>query len=459
MEGCKMTFEEIQLLKDWLKQKLEDSVDVVFQEVSYESTKAQLLYISSICDEKKLQNDITKQLMELGKPNFIEYATSLSITKQHESNEKTLNYILKGSVCLFLDDNILLIDLNKLELSATGEATVETVIQGPQKALSEEITTNLNIVRHRYPQSSLRIEELVTGKKSRTKLMIVYDKSLYDESVLTEIKKYLEKVDLDVVQAAGELQRVLTVQKRTLFPTMMITERPDRIAYNLAQGKVVLLIDGTPFALIAPAVYFDFMSSMEDLYQSFWISRFIVTLRYIGLFISLLLPAFYVGVTAYNPELFRVQLALSIAGSRMGVPYPAYLEVLFMLIMMELLTEASVRLPKAIGSTATTVGGLILGQAAVEAGLVSNVMIIIVAAVAISNFVIPINAMSFAMRVVKYILLLLTTFFGMVGLVFGVIMVIAYLANIDSFGQPYLKLFLISSNKREDGSDKEVETS
>jgi hypothetical protein len=455
-----MTFEKAQLLQGWLRQKLGNSIDVVFQEVEFDSKKAVLLYISSICDEKKLHEDITTQLMELTSVSFKEYLKSMSITKTHESNEQTLAEIMSGSVCIFMYEEVFLVDLKKLELNATGEATVETVIQGPQKAICEEISTNLNIIRHRYPQPSLRIEETVVGKQSRTKVMIVYDNKLYEESILKEIKQSLDKVDLDVVQAAGELQRGLSKQKRTLFPTMMITERPDRIAYNLAQGKVVLLIDGTPFSLIAPAVFFDFLSSMEDLYQSFWISRFIVSLRYIGLFISLLLPAFYVGVTAYNPELFRVQLALSIAGSRMGVPYPAYLEVLFMLIMMELLTEASVRLPKAIGSTATTVGGLILGTAAVEAGLVSNVMIIIVAAVAISNFVIPINAMSFAMRVVKYILLLFTTFFGMVGLVFGVILVIAYLTNIDSYGHPYLKLFIIPSNKREATPEsKEVDTS
>ena len=234
---------------------------------------------------------------------------------------------------------------------------------------------------------------------------------------------------------------MITRHKSFLFPTIVITERPDRIAYNLSKGKVIVMMEGTRFALILPSVFYDFMSSMDDLYLPSWIAKFLVLLRYLGLGTALLLPAMYVGITAYNPELFRVQLALSIAGSRMSVPYPAYIEVFFMLIMMELLTEASIRLPKAIGPTATTVGGLILGQAATEAGLVSNIMIIIVSAVAISNFVIPINEMGFAMRVTKYLLLIVSTFTGLIGVIFGLIGIIYYLVSLNSFGRPYLAFF------------------
>lgn len=180
---------------------------------------------------------------------------------------------------------------------------------------------------------------------------------------------------------------------------------------------------------------------MDEPTQLPLVGYFLKFLRYFGLFITIALPAFYVGATSYNPELFRVQLALMVAGSRAAVPYASYLEIIFMLIMMEFLIEASIRLPKSVGSTATTVGGLILGQAATEAGLVGNIMIIIVAAVAISNFVIPINAMSFAVRVVKYPLIVLAAFFGLIGIVVGLVWLVFYLSNLRSFGQPYLKLY------------------
>ena len=451
-----MSHQEQSDTRNWLKEQLGSSQDVVFQELKTENNKTEILYISSLCDEKKLQELVIKPFYECDDKEFESYILSIPNKKEHTIKEDTLIDILLGSVVVFLDSIIYIVEIRKVINNSVSEATVETVIQGPQNSLSESMATNINLIRNRYPQPSLRLEETKVGKLSQTKIIVMYDEKIAHKDVLKDLKDSLDQIEIDVLQAAGELHRKLTRKKRTLFPTLMISERPDRIVYNLAQGKVVLVIEGTPFAIIAPAVFYDFMSSMEDLYQPYWVSRFIVSLRYLGLFISVLMPALYVGVTAYSPELFRVQLALSIAGSRVGVPYPAYIEVFLMLLMMELLTEASVRLPKAIGSTATTVGGLILGQAAVEASLVSNVMIIIVAAVAISNFVIPINSMSFAMRVVKYLLLASSTLFGLVGLVIGLIGLIAYLANLESFGQPYLKLFFEPKSK---DSKKEVRSS
>jgi spore germination protein len=223
---------------------------------------------------------------------------------------------------------------------------------------------------------------------------------------------------------------------------MTVTERPDRAAFNLAQGKFVLVLDGTPFVLIAPAVFYDFVSAMDDVYQSFVVSRALVILRYIGIFVTMMLPALYVAVVSYNPEVFRVQFALSLAGSRAAVPYPSFIEVFIMLFLIEALLEASLRLPRYIGSTATTVGGLILGQAAQQAGLVSSVMIIVTSAVAISNFLIPITAMSFALRIAKYPLIVLAIMFGLAGIVTGMMAICVYACSLKSFGVPYFRMFI-----------------
>jgi hypothetical protein len=441
---------------DWLKEQLGSSQDIVMQELFSNYNKANIIYISTLCDEKKLKEMFIEPFYKSGGKEFHSYLSSIPDIKENKTNEEALKDIMRGSVVISLDSTIYILKIPNDFNTSIGEANNETVIQGPQNALSESINTNISLIRHRYPQPSLMVEEMTIGRLSETRVIILYDKNLTDENVIKDVKNSLQQVKIDVLQAAGQLYRKLNRAKRTLFPTLMLTERPDRITLNLGQGKVVVIVNGTPFSLIAPAVFYDFMSSMEDLYQPYWVSRFIVWLRYFGLFISLLMPSLYVGVTGYNTELFRVQLALSIAGSREGVPYPAFMEVFIMLLMMELLTEASVRLPKSIGSTATTVGGLILGQAAVEAGLVSNVMIIIVAAVAISNFVIPINSMTFAMRVTKYLLLVLTTFYGMLGLVMGMVGLIIYLANLESYGQPYLKLFTVPFDKQ---TNKEAQSS
>lgn len=447
-----MLFQKKEKVQEWMLQQLGSSEDVAFKKMQSKENVIHLLYIKSLCDDKKLYENIIEPFYKSGEKEFENYLDSLPDKKEYKNREETLREIMFGSVVIFTKNFIYILELPKVVNNTVAEATVETVIQGPLNALTESLTTNLNLIRTRYPQPSLRVVNTKIGKLSKTTVAVVYDNNIAKKELVKKVEEDLSKLNVDILQSAGQLQKLITKRKRSLFPTLMVTERPDRIVFNLAQGKVLLLIDGTPFTLLAPAVFYDFMSSMEETYQSYWVGKFIVILRYIGLFISTLLPGFYVGVTAYNPELFRVQLALSIAGSRIGVPYPAYLEVFLMLLMMELLTEASIRLPNSIGSTATTVGGLILGQAAVEAGLVSNVMIIIVAAVAISNFVIPINAMTFAMRVTKYIFLLLSIFFGMVGLTIGWIGLITYLANLSSYGQPFLRIFLLP-----EGFKKEVD--
>ncbi len=429
--------QDVGKLVDFLKQNA-DGIDAVY---TNHGAEMRICYVKSVVDEVKIHEKLIEPFLYTRSPRayafYLESAQSMAIP----SPSKLLQAVCEGYAAVLFESRLYLVDVNKRPNAPITEAKIETVIQGPQNSFSENIETNMNMIRHRYTNPSLRFEVTSVGTRSRTMTLIMYDEEKVDFHLLDTIRRKLDGLNADLVQSAGQLAQMLTSQRRRLFPTIMVSERPDRVALNLTQGKIVVMIEGEPFALIAPAVLYDFMASTEDIYQYYWISRFLLCLRYLGLFISVSLPAIYVGVTAYNPELFRVQLALSIAGSRISVPYPAFIEVLFMLLMMELLTEASLRLPKHIGQTATTVGGLILGQAATQAGLVSDLMIIIVAAVAISNFVIPINSFSFAVRVIKYPFLVVATLYGLIGLMVGYIALIAYLCHLDSFGQPFLKIF------------------
>lgn len=432
-------------MMDWLRKRIPNSMDVVYQELVSGDRSARLLYLRSIADEK----DIRKLLIlpfydEDELERYESYVASMAKSAYPISKEEALDAVMRGQVALESDGQLRFIDFQTNVNQHIPEATFESTIQGPVNAFSEDIAVNLNIIRTRYPQPSLRVESHTVGSISKTPVAMVFDEAYVDPDVLQKVRDALARIDTDVIQAAGQLHTQLTKRKWSLFPTMLTTERPDRVAFNLSHGKIAFILQGTPFVLIVPSVFYDFISAMDDFYQSFWVNRAMVLIRYMGLLVSLTLASFYVAVTSYNPELLRVQLALSIAGSRAPVPYPSYIEVLFMLVMMEMLTEASVRLPKSIGSTATTVGGLILGQAATQAGLISNIMIIIVAAVAISNFVIPIAAMSYGMRMVKYLLLLVTTLFGLMGLMAGLTALVSYLASLESFGKPYLKVFMES---------------
>lgn len=424
-------------------EQLLPSQDVVNKEIQSNSTKINILYYKSVSDEEKIQNLLIKPLFEIKeKKEFESYLETHPRIKKFQDEKDAIQQLLNGKVLLLYENTFLLMDVKREITSTVSENTVEITINGPHLALSENIATNLNLVRERYPQPSLKVENMNIGTISKTKVAILYDEKFVNNEVLKDVQTFLRNVKIDVFQSGEQLNDLTSKHNRSMMPTMITTERPDRIVHNLAQGKVVLLIAGSPFAVIVPTVFYDFMSSMGDVYHTYWSGRFLITLRYIGLVFTVTFPALYIAITSYNPEILRVQLALSIAGSRASVPYPSFIEVLFMLLMMELLTEASIRLPKSIGPTATTVGGLILGQAATAAGLVSNIMIIIVSAVAISNFVIPVNTMSFAIRMTKFFLLLFAIFYGLIGIIIGVFIILTYVIKQDSFGQPFLKLYI-----------------
>ncbi|MCD1257988.1 spore germination protein [Paenibacillus athensensis] len=429
--------------KEWLLDKLAPNGDLELRTLGRGGgLQIELLFIRSICDAEFIRKQLIEPYFQMKTDQeYEDYLLAFPGAYSAKNNVDTLMKLTSGYAVITLGDHMLVFNAIQVKASALSEASVESTLLGPQTAFSEHIDTNLNIVRLRYRQSSLKTENFDIGRLTQTRVCLLYDDKLVDQGALLRVRQCLDQIDVDTLQSAGELHRLMTKNSYTLFPVYLSTERPDRTIINISQGKIVLMVEGTPFVLLLPAVFFEFYSAMDDLYQLPVVRYFLKLLRYIALFTSILLPGAYVALTAYNPEIFRVQLAMSIAGSRASVPYPAYVEVIFMLVMMELLLEASIRLPKSVGSTATTVGGLILGQAATQAGLISTIMIIIVSTVAICNFVVPINTMSFAMRVVKYPLVLLASLFGVVGLVIGFVGLIGYLASLRSFGKPYLRIF------------------
>ncbi|WP_301168803.1 spore germination protein [Brevibacillus nitrificans] len=421
--------------------------DLVTRKLDFHDETAYLVYISTMCDNKFIHTAIVDSYLESTQRS--ELQTVLEALPGYElvqDQTRLTNKLIQGYALLFFANETCAIDVRKPPSYQPQKATIEYVLQGPQFAFSEEIETNIHILRTRYPMQDLHVEYMKIGSVSQTQLAMVYDTSKVDDDVLLRLKNKLMQIDAEVVQATNQVQMLIT-KRFNLLPTAMVSERPDRAVLNLSKGKVILVLNGTPFVLIAPAVFFDFLASMDDIYDVPWFTRPLMALRYIGAFITTSLPALYVATVSYNPEVFRAQLAIEIAGSRAAVPYPSFYEVFFMLFLIEALTEASIRLPKYIGSMATTVGGLILGQAAQMAGLVSSIMIIVASMVAISNFVIPINTMNLALRVIKFPLVLLAIFFGLTGVLTGLFCFLIYTASLRSFGRPYLSLFIGEAKK------------
>jgi len=439
-----------EMMKD-IVEKLNDSEDIMIIPLQLENNQAFVLYLKTVVDGLKLQSIIIKPFFELKSTEyFSSYVQSLPDIVKMKSGEELLLQLTTGYVLIAINDKFYLVDIKMITANSPQPALMEPTIYGPQLALSEAIETNLTMIRHRYLEPSLTIENVVLKDKTHQSIALIYDRKIVKQSVLDAVHKKIKELDNPLIESTGDLQLFLNTTKFSLFPTLILTERPDRITYNLGNGKVVILMDGSPQAIVAPVVFYDFMVSMEDNYHSYWISFFTLILRYVGLLTCILLPAMYVAVTSYTPDIFRLELALSVAGSRLGVPYPSFIEVLFMLLFMEFLIESSIRLPKAISATATTVGGLILGTAATEAALTSNIMIIIVSAVAITSFVIPISEMSFAIRICRYLLLVFTTLFGTVGLMLGFLGIVMFLTNKDSFGEPFLKINWKTSRKEKE---------
>ncbi|BAK16474.1 hypothetical protein SSIL_2051 [Solibacillus silvestris StLB046] len=438
----------------WINEQFKDTNELTMKTLEDDDKKAELFYIKPLINVELLQQIIIKPYFEMqSETKFIRYLKALPQFQDSKSQEQLKTEVLNGNVVLFIQNKFYLLDLKFSFNDQTNAASVETTIHGSQLALSDNIATNINIIRSDYHQPTLYVEYATIGQVNNHKMAIIYDKEKVNKNALKLITEKLQQVDKQVITSTVQLSNYINNKKLSLFPQLIMTERPDRIVYNLAGGKVIILVDGNPQALIAPVYFFDFMTSMEDNYHSFYISFFLKFLRYTGLFISLLLPGLYIGITSFAPEVFRTELALTIAGSRIGVPFSSFVEVLFMLFFMEMLLEASIRLPKSISATATTVGGLILGTAVTEASLASDIMVIIVSAVAISTFVIPINEMAFSIRVIRFIFILAATLLGLAGLTLALYAMIMYLVSIDSFGEPYLKFNEKKTSKTKAGEE------
>jgi spore germination protein KA len=403
--------------------------------------KMEIAYFPSLCDERIKDGLLVPFSYRFDPDEFRRMLHSNPKYQKQDKSEEWANLLLKGNVLFEIDGQCYSFKADRTFVTEVGTTQVEASLQGPQSAFTEDINLNISLVRVRYNKSTLTVKPFDKGSFSHTSIQVLYDPELVNENALKLLFKRMENVKNDLLQASGQLVKELSGKSNRIFPTMLQTERPDNAAVMLRRGKIVILMNGSRFAIVLPVRVFDFMHAMDDDYDSYWISRFLIIMRYIAVTLTVILPAMYIAIVSYNPEIFRVQIAFTIDGSRVGVPYPSFVEVLIMLFMIEALIEASIRLPRFVGSTATTVGGLILGQAAQQAGLVSSIMIIITSVVAISNFVIPNPAFSQSVRLMKYPFIAIAMIYGISGVVVLYFVLIVYICSLRSFGEPYFALF------------------
>lgn len=353
------------------------------------------------------------------------------------------NAILNGETILLIDGLAKGISTSTKSSKdrAITEPATEAVIRGPRESFTETLRTNTALIRRKIKSPNLWIKSRVIGEVTQTEIAVMYINGIANEKIVKEVLNRLDRIDIDGILESGYIEHFIQDTKFTLFPTVYNSERPDVIAGELLEGKVAILVDGTPFVLIVPALFTSFLQSAEDYYQNAFVSSFIRLIRFLGISLALVAPSLYISLTTFHQEMIPTPLLISIYAQREGVPFPAFIEALIMEIAFEVLREAGLRMPRMIGPAISIVGTLIIGQAAVEAGIVSAAMVIIVALTAICSFLFPAYGLSNSIRILRFPLMVLAGMFGLFGVFIGLMILIIHLCSLRSFGIPYMTPF------------------
>lgn len=446
--------------------------------------KALLLYIDGMVDSQSLNDFVLQPLMMRNKNNLfdgdqnriISEAVSNNITVRkvkkfdladyiesclipQNNIEKTNSFdeifsgVNSGNCALFVDTlNIAFnIDIKGFKQRNIDKPQNEIVIKGPHEAFVENIRTNTSLLRRFSNNEDLVIESLEVGTMTKTKCAVCYMQNIANNDLIAEIKYRINNLDVDSILSIGQLEQLISDNNSLGLPRAISTERPDNAVQHILEGRVVVLLNGSPFALILPAIMIDFLTSPEDRNLKTIFSNFLRAIRILAAFFALLLPGIYVSVTSFHIEILPTELLYSILAARESVPFPVIFEILIMEISFEIIREASLRVPSPIGTTIGIVGGLVVGQAAVSAGIVSPILIIIVAITALSSFAIPDYTFSFHLRVFRFLFVFLGYAAGFLGIGIGLFVYLSIICDMESFGVSYSVPYSTMENLKSTG--------
>nr|WP_245628167.1 spore germination protein [Shouchella shacheensis] len=442
--------ETIRFIEDLLSQN-DDFVTRRFH--IFGNFSAAMFYFSNLVDPSVINTDILKPLMyvpphlagrEVKQEQLLNVLLKETIYQSETELEDHLSplvqVLLRGKTVLIIEglDQALHIGTRTIAKRAVDEPKTEQVILGPREGFIEQLETNLGLLRYRLQTADLQIKTLKLGRLSKTKVAICYIEGITNAEVIKEVENRLSKIDIDIIPDIGYIEQFIEDHKFSPFPQMMSTERPDKTVSNLAEGRVAVLVDGSPFSLLLPVVFNQFYQTAEDYTNRFLMGNFVRISRILALVFSLIFPSLYVSLISFHPELLPTEFAVAVSGGRAGVPYPAVVEVLFIEVAMEILREATVRLPTQVGGALSIVGVLIVGEAAVSAGFASPITVVIIALTTIGSFATPSYTASFALRMLRFPLILLAGIFGLYGVVIGIILIFNHMLSLKSFGVPYM---------------------
>ncbi|MGG1661075.1 spore germination protein [Brevibacillus sp. NRS-1366] len=413
------------------------------------SIKALVIYIDGLSNNEELDRSVLSSLMhgktskETNARKLLEKTISVSKWRELQTLEACLESIANGCPVLLIDqqETAVSVGLEKWEKRAIEEPVAEGVVRGPREGFTESINVNTAMLRRLIKSPALKMELMQIGGYTKTKVVLAYIDGIVDPTLVTEVKARLSRIDIDGILESGYIEELIEDHPASPFPQILSTERPDVACGNLLEGRIVILVDGTPFILVAPTTLLALLQSSEDYYQRSFASTAIRLLRYLFTAMSFLLPSLYVALITFHHEMVPTSLLISMASSREAVPFPALVEALMMEVTFEALREAGVRLPKQVGAAVSIVGALVIGQAAVQAGLVSAPMVIVVAITGIASFMIPHYIAGIAIRLLRFPMMFLAGTLGLLGIMLGIIATVVHLCTIRSVGVPYLAPF------------------
>lgn len=440
-----------------IREELSKSSDIIFRDFSLrakEEIPCLMAYVDGLIDKTLIDNFVLRVLMveAANDPDFkkftinsvmdgiLRFLTPASEIKKISKMGDALDAILSGDAVLFFIDlsEALVIGVRGWPSRSISEPQTESTIRGPQEGFTETLRTNTTLLRRKIKHPSLRIVSLKMGDLTKTDVVLCYIEKLVSPDILSEVLQRLSRIKMDGVLASNYLEEMIEDGSYSPFPTIYHTERPDSVAANLLEGRIGIMVDGTPTVLIVPITLVKLMQVNEDYYERAIAVILIRFVRYLGAAIAVLAPSIYIAVTTFHQEILPTSLALSIAAGREGVPFPALLEALLMTLTLEILQEAGLRLPKAIGQTIGIVGALIIGDAAVKASLVSPLMVIVIGITAVASYTIPAYDLGIAVRLTRFPLMLLAGTLGFYGVSIGLYGGLIHLLSLRSFGVPYL---------------------
>lgn len=433
-----------------IEEKYGKSSDIVSRKIKVGRKEIMYIYLESVSSDDKISDFLMKDLSSYIKNNKISLFDNLFKSLQNtifNSHLKTIDnyediyyYLASGYTVIFINGEkkaIAIETKNELDRGVT-ESTSESVIRGPKDSFTENNAINLGLIRKRIKDPNLWFDETVIGKRTRTKVTIAFINDIVDEKNVKQIKQKLQNIDIDGILDGGSVRELIMTKQKSSFPKFKSTERPDLACKSLLEGKIVILIENSPFILITPGLFVDFLHSAEDEYQKSINTNFTRILRTIAFILTIVTPGFYIAITTFNQQMIPNELLISLSIQREGVPFPTAFEIIILITTFEILRESDIRIPNAMGSAIGIVGALVLGDAAVSAGIISPIVVIIVAITAICGLLYTDIDFVNATRLWRFIFILFSIICGLIGFVIAGIIFITKLCSLEIQGVPYL---------------------